>query len=70
MVSGMRYAPFWAGMEAEAHGLIADYALIGDGRFDEGHAADGADADAGDGRWQRLRATDSERRGGRRRDAA
>ena len=36
MVSGMRYPPFWAGTEAEAHGLIADYALIGDGRFDKG----------------------------------
>ena len=25
----MRQAPFWAGMEAEAHGLVADYALVG-----------------------------------------
>src|SRR5207248_402732 len=31
--AGMRQAPFWAGMEAEAHGLVADYALVGDLTF-------------------------------------
>jgi len=30
MVTGMRQAPFWAAMEPEAHGLIADYAMVGD----------------------------------------
>lgn len=35
MVSGMRQAPFWAAVEAEAHGLIADYAMVGDLTFDE-----------------------------------
>jgi len=34
MVAGMRHAPFWAGMESEAHGLVADHALIGDFSFD------------------------------------
>ena len=32
-VAGMRDAPFWAGMEAEAHGLVADHALVGDLSF-------------------------------------
>jgi pimeloyl-ACP methyl ester carboxylesterase len=32
-VAGMRDAPFWAGMEAEAHGLVADHALVGDLTF-------------------------------------
>jgi pimeloyl-ACP methyl ester carboxylesterase len=32
-VAGMREAPFWAGMEAEAHGLVADHALVGDLSF-------------------------------------
>ena len=35
MVAGMRQAPFWPAVEAEAHGLIADYALVGDLTFDE-----------------------------------
>jgi hypothetical protein len=35
MVSGMRQAPFWPAVEAEAHGLIADYAMVGDPTFDE-----------------------------------
>jgi pimeloyl-ACP methyl ester carboxylesterase len=34
MVAGMRQAPFWPAVEAEAHGLIADYALVGDLTFD------------------------------------
>ena len=33
IVAGMRQAPFWAGMEAEAHGPVADYALVGDLTF-------------------------------------
>ncbi|MGH3764293.1 MAG: alpha/beta fold hydrolase [Pseudonocardiaceae bacterium] len=33
MVAGMRHAPFWPAMEAEAHGLIADYAIVGDLSF-------------------------------------
>lgn len=33
IVAGMRQAPFWAGMEAEAHGLVAYYALVGDLTF-------------------------------------
>ena len=33
VVAGMRDAPFWAGMEAEAHGLVADHALVGDLTF-------------------------------------
>ena len=33
IIAGMRQAPFWAGMEAEAHGLVADYALVGDLTF-------------------------------------
>src|SRR5437667_383500 len=33
IVASMRQAPFWAGMEAEAHGLVADYALVGDLTF-------------------------------------
>jgi pimeloyl-ACP methyl ester carboxylesterase len=33
VVAGMRDAPFWAGMEAEAHGPVADYALVGDLTF-------------------------------------
>jgi pimeloyl-ACP methyl ester carboxylesterase len=32
-VAGLRDAPFWAGMEAEAHGLVADHALVGDLTF-------------------------------------
>jgi pimeloyl-ACP methyl ester carboxylesterase len=35
MVAGMRQAPFWPAIEAEAHGLIADHALVGDVTFDE-----------------------------------
>lgn len=30
MVDGMRHAPFWAFLETEAHGLIADAAIVGD----------------------------------------
>jgi hypothetical protein len=33
IIAGMRQAPFWAGMEAEADGLVADYALVGDLTF-------------------------------------
>lgn len=39
MVAGMRHAPFWASMEAEAHGLIADAAIVGDLSFPEARVA-------------------------------
>jgi hypothetical protein len=33
VVAGLRDAPFWAAMEAEAHGPVADHALVGDLAF-------------------------------------
>lgn len=39
VVAGMRPAPFWPPLEAEAHGLIADAAIVGDLSFPKARLA-------------------------------